>query len=108
MNKKIKQAVVWRDVPLVMIADKHNKSTFNFISEKINNPDDLESYGFDDVECILMHSKFNWSNIASIIGIFPSAGIAKKSGWDIPIDDGYTEAFFSRSDGTPLFVFIMK
>jgi len=108
MNKKLKQGVAWRGIPLKIISDRHKTHTFNFISERFNNPDDLNAYGFDDVECVVMHSKFNWANISATIGLFPSVGIAKKSGWDIPIDDGFTEAFFSRSDGTPLFVFIMK
>jgi hypothetical protein len=55
-----------------------------------------------------MHPKFNWANIAATIELFSSVGVAKKSGWDIPIEDGFTEAFFSKSDGTPLFVFIIK
>jgi hypothetical protein len=107
MNKKLKQGTAWRGVPLWVIADRHKTPTINFVSEQFNNPDAWKEIGFDD-DCVVMHSKFTWANIAAHIGLFPSAGAAKKSGWNIPIDDGYSEAFFTRSDGTPLFVFIMK
>ncbi len=109
MNKKLKQGLAWRGFPLYVIAKKYKSSIFNFVSEKYNNPDDLKDIGFDDGGCIIvMHSKFNWANIAASIGLFPSVGIAKKSGWPHQIDEGYAEAYFSKSDGTPLFVFIMK
>lgn len=107
MNKKLKNALSWRGVPLYLIAERNGTPTINFVSERYNTPEELEFWGFDDVDFV-MHSKFTWANIISSIGIFPSTGVARKSGWDIPIDEGYTEAFFQRSDGTPLFVFIMK
>jgi hypothetical protein len=110
MNKKIKQGTAWKGIPLIAISNKHNTPTFNFISEELQKSDCLEYLAFnkDKDKCIIMHSKFNWANIAANIGLFPSSGAAKKSGWDFPIEFGFTEAFFSRSDGTPLFVFIMK
>jgi len=103
--KKLKLALSWRGEPLSCIAERQNCITYNFVSEDF---EDFKVYGFDISSCVLIHSKFNWANIVSHIGLFPSAGQAKKSGWDIPIENGYTEAFFSKSDGTPLFVFIFK
>ena len=104
--KKLKQALSWRGEPLYNIAERNKGCpTYNFVSE---NFEDFDEYGFDINSCTPIHSKFTWANIVSHIGLFPSTGQAKKSGWDIPIEDGYTEAFFSKSDGTPLFVFIFK
>lgn len=116
MNKKLEKGLSWRGVPLFSIIDPENwpklsrmtsLRTFNFISEKFVDSENLILMGFDSNN-IVMHEKFNWSNIAATIGLFSSAGAAKKAGWQIPIEDGYSEAFFSKSDGTPLFVFILK
>ena len=103
--KKLKQALQWRGVPLQTIVDKHKTPHFNFISETTTED---ESLGFSKDDSILMHSKFNWANVVATIGLFTSASVAKKNGWDISIADGYSEAFFSKSDGSPLFVFILK
>ena len=82
MNKAIKKATAWRGVPLILIATRNNcQHQFNFVSERFNNPEDLKLSGFQDVECIIMHPKFNWANIAATIGLFSSVGVAKKSGW---------------------------
>jgi len=114
MNKKLEKGLAWRGVPLFSIIEKYlspqyrpTVSVFNFISQKFVDSEDLILLGFDD-DNIVMHEKYNWSNIAATIGLFPSAGAAKKAGWQIPIEDGYSEAVFSKSDGTPLFVFILK
>jgi len=101
MNKKIHQGLQWKGVPLNVIVEKHGTPSFSFATEETKNEDGFEG-------AILMHPKFNWANIGATIGLFPSVGIAKKSGWDVPIEQGFSEAFFSKSDGTPLFVFIYK
>lgn len=106
--KKIKQGCSWKGIPLHLISNRNGTPIFNFVSEKLKDSDDLGLLGFDQENNISMHEKFTWANIASRIGLFPSVSAAKNSGWHIPIEDGYTEAFFSRSDGTPLFVFIVK
>ena len=95
--KKLQKATAWRGVPLSLIAERNKVPTFDFVSSTDT-----------DSKAILMHEKFTWANVVSYIGLFSSVGTAKKSGWDIPIEPGYTEAFFSKSDGTPLFVFIDK
>lgn len=95
--KKLQKATEWRGVPLSLIAERNKVPTFVFVSSKDKDPNG-----------ILMHEKFTWANVVAHIGLFNSVGTARKSGWDIPIEGGYTEAFFSKSDGTPLFVFIVK
>lgn len=106
--KKIKQGCSWKGIPLHLISNRNGTPTFQFVSERFKDLSDLEFLGFDTENIISMHEKFTWANIASHIGLFPSVSVAKNSGWHIPIEEGYTEAFFCRSDGTPLFVFIMK
>lgn len=108
MNKKLRRALSWKGEPLTTFCDRHGTPSFSFVSEKFRNSSDLETLGFDDDTCIFMHDKFTWANIVSTIGLFASAGIARKSGFDEVIEEGFSEAFFTRSDGTPLFVFILK
>lgn len=103
--KKLKQALAWRGIPLHTIVEEFGCPTHNFVSEDF---EDFDIMGFKKDNCTIMHSKFNWSNIVADIGMFPSAGQAKKNGWFIPIESGYTEAVFLGRWGEPLFVFIFK
>lgn len=105
MIKKLRNALTWRGFPLSTISDKYGDPGYQFVSE---NFDSFDDYGFDPEFCIFMHNKFTWANIAAMIGLFSSAGAAKNAGWNEPIEEGYSEAFFSRSDGTPLFVYVFK
>lgn len=108
MNKKLRNGLSWRGEPLENIRARHNARCFNFVSESLQHSDDLKVLGFEDENIIWMHDKFTWANIASQIGLFASTTIAKGSGWNVALESGFAEAFFSRSDGTPLFVFILK
>lgn len=105
MIKKLKNALAWRGFPLSAISDTYGIPGYQFVSQDFDFFDD---YGFDKDQCFFMHDKFTWANIAAMIGLFPSASIAKNAGWNEQIEEGYSEAFFSRSDGTPLFVYIFK
>lgn len=107
--KQLNKALSWKGLPLFQIISHYEikPKSFHFIPENYNNTEILFDLGFDE-DCIRMHNKFTWANVVSSIGVFSSVGIAKNSGWNIPIEPGYTEAFFSKSDGTPLFVFIYK
>lgn len=105
MNKKLKQGLEWKGIPLHLISSRHNTPEFLFISDSRDSEPEL---GFDADQCIKMHHKFTWANIAASIGLFPSTSAAKAAGWNHPIEPGFNEAFFSKSDGAPLFVFILK
>lgn len=107
MNKKLRNALSWKGEPLFSIAERNHTPTFNFVSERFRNSSDLETLGFDENECIFVHEKFSWANVAAHIGLFASASDARKSGWNIQLESGFTEAFFSASNGKPLFVFIL-
>jgi len=91
-----------------MISKRNNTPEINFVSEELLDSPDLEALGFDRNDCIPMHSKFTWAQIVAHIGLFSSVGEARKAGWAIPLEPGFHEAFFSSSNGQPLFVFIMK
>lgn len=108
MNKKLNKALSWRGIPLSLISDRHSAPTFHFVSQDAKECCDLELLGFDSSSLIIMHPKFTWANIVSHVGMFSSVGNAKKAGWVEEIEPGYTEAFLSKADGTPLFVFIAK
>ena len=104
MNKKLKNGLAWRGEPLENIRSRNNCPCFEFVIDGAElNPSDV---GFDNPK--QLHSKATWANIAAEIGVFASASVAKGSGWNLPLEKGFTEAFFSKSDGTPLFVFIIK
>jgi hypothetical protein len=105
MIKKLKNALAWRGLPLSIISDRYGNPGYQFVSKDFDSFDD---YGFDKDHCIFMHDKFTWANISAMIGLFPSVSMAKNAGWNEQIEDGYSEAFFSRSDGTPLFVYVFK
>lgn len=105
--KKLRNALAWRGEPLFNIANRNGTPTFNFVSERFRDSFDLETLGFDANDCIFVHDKFSWANVVAEIGLFSSAGVARKSGWNLPLDSGFTEAFFSASNGKPLFVFIL-
>jgi hypothetical protein len=109
MNRKLRQGLEWKGVPLSVICDRHGTPTFSFVSENVSS-EQAELLGFGNVNSkhITMHPKYTWANIASDIGLFPSVSMAKNAGWNVPIENGYSEAFFSRADGTPLFVFVFK
>ena len=100
MPKKLKLGLKWRGFPLFFISQKGG-ITFQFVSENSEIPSD-----FDEDKCIRFHSKFTWANVAHSIGMFESASAARKCGWAIPIESGFNEAFFSLSNGTPIFVYI--
>jgi hypothetical protein len=105
MNKTLKNALNWKGVPLQIFIERNTVEgcrpvpEFNFVTK---------GKMIEGERNIDMHEKFNWSNIVSTIGLFPSASIAKKSGWDIPIEDGYSEAVFRAKTGEFIFVFIDK
>lgn len=105
--KKLNQALSWKGIPLFHIWNRNElkPKSFNFIPEDFNDKEFLVSLGFDE-DCVKMHNRFTWANIVSYIGVFSSVGSARKSGWDIPIESGYSEAILFKSDGTPIFVFI--
>lgn len=103
--KTLKQATAWRGEPLFNIVERGGSKQFDFVSEDF---DDFESFGFNKDSCVLMHPKFTWANVAAHIGLFPSAGQAKKNGFDIPIEPGYEEAVFIGKNGQPVFVFLFK
>ena len=108
MNKKLRNALAWKGAPLFHFVNRHQTPTFNFVvSERLRNSSDLETLGFDENDCIFVHEKFSWANVAAHIGLFASASDARKSGWNLPLEEGFTEAFFSSSNGKPLFVFIL-
>jgi hypothetical protein len=96
---------MWRGVPLQTFVDKHNAPFRNFISEGVDQQT-LNDLGFDE-ESHVMHDKFTWANIACEVGLFSSVGNAKKAGWNIPIDEGFSEACFHVKNA-PIFVFIFK
>jgi len=105
--KKLRLAQEWKGEPLFNIANRNGAPTLNFVSERFRNSPDLKTLGFDENECIFVHDKFSWANIVAHIGLFSSAGVARKSGWNIPLESGFNEAFFTASNGQPLFVFIL-
>lgn len=102
--KKLKKATEWKGIPLSLIVDRHKCISHEFVSE---NFEDFDIMGFNQ-NALKMHKKFTWANIVANIGLFSSVGTAKKSGWDIPIESGFSEAIFWKSNGQPLFVFIFK
>ena len=109
MNKTLSVALRYQDYPLYWVCLKHNCKTFNFISESTEIAD---LCGFDEFtsrdSVTVMHEKFTWSNIVAEIGLFKSTSEARKAGWNIPIENGYSEAVFFAKYGNPLFVFILK
>ena len=106
--KRLNKALEWKGAPLHFFSSRNGAKEFHFVSEDLLDSPDLESLGFDRDDCIPMHQKFTWAQVVSHIGLFASAGDARKSGWAIPIEPGFNEAFFNSKDGTPLFVFILK
>ena len=106
--KRLKKATEWRGFPLHMISKRNNTPEVHFVSESLLDSPDLESLGFNRDSCIPMHEKFTWAQIVAHIGLFSSAGEARRAGWAIPIEPGFNVAFFSSSNGAPLFVFILK
>ena len=66
-------------------------SEFNFIHPNMSDKD-IESFGFMDApNCF--HIEDNWimAHVMHMVGIFPSVGIARKNGWNIPIPEGFSE-----------------
>lgn len=112
--KKLRKATSWKGFPLSVVADREVNGTkprsISFVSDNMIGcfHHVFDEIDFNENECIFMHSKFTWANVAGIIGLFESVGIARKSGWNVPIESGFSEAIFFLSDGTPIFVFIWK
>jgi hypothetical protein len=63
----------------------------NFIHPNIS-VEDAELFGFADAKNVF-HIEDNWlmSHVMHVAGVFPSIGIARKSGWNKPIPAGFSE-----------------
>lgn len=81
-------------------------ATFNFVSER--RLADVDLLGVEESDCQVLTKVSTWAHIVSATGIFSSISKARNAGFNVPIEPGFSEAFFSRSDGTPLFVFILN
>lgn len=110
LPKQLRKGLEFRGIPLSIISDRYDVETINLVSENIkqNYSHYFDEFGFNKDECEFFHSKFTWANVAVKAGLFNSVGNARKSGWFIPIEFGYSEAIFFVGYGEPVFVYILN
>lgn len=92
-------------LPLWLIAKDHPDNTWSFIKQGVTE-DDANSIGmsWSESNTFVIESHWNMAHIAHKMGIFPSVSQAKKNGWDIPIEEGFSE--FSWGKKRVVFCFI--
>lgn len=112
LPKALRQGLRWVGAPLSLIVDRNQvkSGVFNFVSDdcRLNYAHWFDEFGFEKEDCIFFHRKFTWANIAHEIGLFDSVSEARKRGWGIEIEQGYSEAVFQRNSGAFSFVFILN
>lgn len=59
----------------------------------------------EDEVLILAPDEFMWPQLLKLLGVFKSAGQARKNGWDKPIEEGWNEALFKKQRKA---VFVLK
>ena len=64
---------------------------FNFVKPGVFNLPETDWWGFDPEDHIEIQPHWKMAHIAVEMGLFPSAGQARKDGWDGDIPFGYTE-----------------
>ena len=61
----------------------------NFIHPSISKKD-IELFGFTDApNCFHIEDDWLMAHVMHLAGVFPSVGIARKSGWNKPIPKGF-------------------
>lgn len=101
--KALTQALRWRGTPLHLVAERNNSPSHCFsFEDSILPPDE------DTSDHIKLHSKATWANIAHEAGLFASVGEARRAGWGIEIERGYTEAALQTRQGGWKFVFVFN
>ena len=94
----------------VITAHKTKFSGFLSANVIIGSPiaDNVESlFGpMEDGEVIVWApADCRWPQLLKLLGVFPSAGQARKNGWDKDIEEGWSEALFKKQRKA---VFILK
>jgi hypothetical protein len=67
------------------------KFEFNFVKKGVFDLPETDWWGFDPEDHIEIQEHWTMAHLAVEMGLFPSAGQARKNGWDGPIPHGYTE-----------------
>jgi hypothetical protein len=67
------------------------KFEFNFVKKGVFDLPETDWWGFDPEDSIEIQPHWKMEHIAVEMGLFPSAGQARKNGWSGEIPQGYTE-----------------
>ncbi len=67
------------------------KLEYSFVKKGVFNLPESDWWDFDPNDSIEIQSHWTMAHIAVEMGLFPSAGQARKNGWDGTIPHGYTE-----------------
>jgi len=67
------------------------KFEFNFVKKGVFDLPETDWWGFDPEDSIEIQEHWTLAHLAVEMELFPSAGQARKNGWDGPIPHGYTE-----------------
>ena len=92
----------------VFVSPEHKSSgflCFNVIVGGVSRSDLRSFFGPLTGDEVFLHLEdTHWANLLKTLGIFPSAGQARKNGWDKEIPVGFSEASFKKQR-TVVFVF---
>jgi hypothetical protein len=67
------------------------KLEWNFVKKGVFDLPETDWWDFEPDNSIEIQPHWTMAHIAVEMGMFPSAGQARKNGWDGPIPHGYTE-----------------
>ena len=67
------------------------KLEYSFVKKGVFNLPESDWWDFDPNDSMEIQSHWTMAHIAVEMGLFPSAGQARKNGWDGTIPHGYTE-----------------
>lgn len=80
--------------------------TANVIVGDVSDDDIDLLFGPDEDEVVItVPTDFRWPQLLKLLGVFSSAGQARKNGWDKDIEEGWSEALFKKQRKA---VFILK
>ena len=67
------------------------KFEFNFVKKGVFDLPETDWWGFDPENSIEIQEHWTLAHLAVEMELFPSAGQARKNGWNGPIPQGFTE-----------------
>lgn len=62
-----------------------------FVKPGVFNLPQADWWGFTPEESVELQPHWTMAHVAVAMGLFPSAGQARKNGWDGPIPEGFTQ-----------------